>query len=85
MGGNYLNCSLVDEFDGGLEGRQRDRPQVTTRLPELDVLRAELFLAEPLKVVAARDVTDQVGEGAGPASQLPVIRGGRTGREGREG
>ena len=89
--------SLINELDRALHSRERDVAKVLASLPELDVLRAVLALAELLEVVPPRDVVEEVREGAGPALQLPHTRvlhtggggegggGRREGREKREG
>ena len=76
-----FGCLLINEFDRALHCRERDGAEVATGLPELDVLRAELLLAELLKVVAASDVSEEIREGAGPATELPVARRLNTGGE----
>lgn len=76
---------LICEFDGALHCGERDGAKVATGLPELDVLGAELLLAELLKVVATGHVVEEVGERARPATQLPVSGGLNTVKRGKIG
>lgn len=76
--------SLINELDRTLHCRERDVAKVPASLPELDVLRTVLALAELLEVVSPGDVIEEVGEGAGPALQLPHTRMLHTGGGGGE-